>query len=177
MASLEDLIPDVMVEVEGPPRALVMRELVASVRTFCDDTQVWREELLISPIENVTEYTLPLPSHSDLSAVISDVDADAVPPDRLIFDVAPTEALPLTVALKPAYNANLLPDVIASQYREAVVSGAVYRLLMMTGRPWANPELAVYHKGVVDDAISRARAREFRGYTNRSMRIDAVRFI
>ena len=172
---LDALIPDVLVEANECPRALILRELVGAARHFCQETHVWEEPVgTIYPIDGLLDYSLPLPTGASIVAVTSDLNADVIPPDTVRFAGVPADEIAVTAALQPAYGAGVLPDQVADQYREAIVSGALSRLMMMTGRPWANPQLVEYHSRIVSDAISRARARQFRGYTNRPMRINVA---
>ena len=162
---LDDLIPDVAIDVKDCPRALMIRELVAAARQFCVYTKVWEEDVgSITPVAGITEYQLDLPPGSDLVAVTGDLDAEVMPPDRVIFLESPQEIVPIRASLQPSYGATTLPDVIASQWREAVVSGAIARLLMMNGRPWADPQLSSYHRDISVGMARQAVSRKARIY-------------
>ena len=173
------LLPEVLPHVPGCSDPLAETAIRNSVIEFCQQSHAWQENLApIVPEADVKEYDLNLPTGAALVLVLDETEMEVdLAKKTVIFAEVPAGSITLRVALKPARAADSFPDHIGEQYGEAIVSGALAKLMMMTGKPWANPQLAEYHGRIVSDAISRARAREFRGYTNRSMRIDAVRFI
>lgn len=74
-----------------------------------------------------------------------------------------------TVSLKR--SATRVEDVIFEDWLEGVASGALERLLMMPGVPWANPELGVMHREQAALAASEATILKFKGSTGQSLRV------
>lgn len=64
-----------------------------------------------------------------------------------------------TLALLPSQDATAIDDDIAEQYRETLLSGAKYRLLLMNGQDWSNPNLAAVYKRDFETAVGRASLR------------------
>lgn len=78
----------------------------------------------------------------------------------------PTDAaatgLKMRAALKPADDAIGLPRDMAVAYRDAIVCGAKYKLMLYPNAPWNNEKMAAVHMGKfqrgIDDAIMMAAA-------------------
>lgn len=71
------------------------------------------------------------------------------------------ETLKVLYTLKPTTSSTSIPDTIGLEHRETLVSGALFRLQMMAGSPWANGGAAqansmIYEKGVTS-AIRQAK--------------------
>ena len=88
--------------------------------------------------------------------------------EKLIVVPRPTAALAnaikAKVAVKPSRDATSIDDAIWEKYLEEIASGAKARLFAMKRKPWADGQLAAYHKGVFDEAISAARLAAFKGH-------------
>jgi len=72
---------------------------------------------------------------------------------------APDKAceLDLYVVLVPQRASRMIPDFISEEWRDAIVHGALGRLLMQSGKPWTNPEKALLHKREFALAVRDAR--------------------
>tara|TARA_R110002012_G_scaffold272981_1_gene458744 strand:- start:6235 stop:6912 length:678 start_codon:yes stop_codon:yes gene_type:complete len=72
--------------------------------------------------------------------------------DTLLFAPSPTKAEKLYVlySLKPTITATTIPSIIANEYMETIVHGALYRLQMMKGSPWTDIEAASLNKQLYD---------------------------
>lgn len=86
-------------------------------------------------------------TQTDRSAIILSPVPDATYPDSLV----------IYYALSPTRIATSLPDWIANEYWESIVSGALARLMTMPGRPWTNKEEGDHCRDLFDSAIARAR--------------------
>lgn len=65
-------------------------------------------------------------------------------------------ALQILGALVPLRTASGINAWVAEQYYEAICHGAKARLMAIPYKPWSNPNLAVWHAGEFDKAISSA---------------------
>lgn len=74
------------------------------------------------------------------------------------------DAIEAKVSVKPSRSATGIDDAIWEKYLEVIASGAKARLFAMSGKPWTNEKLAVYHKGMFDDGIDKARLAAFKGH-------------
>lgn len=66
--------------------------------------------------------------------------------------------LVLTIALKPSIASTSFPKWIASKYLYDIANGAAANLMLMSGKPWADPQNGAYRKSLFDQAISAANA-------------------
>lgn len=69
-----------------------------------------------------------------------------------------------------------IPDDIVEQYLDAIASGAKARLMIMPGVSWSNPQLAVAHKQLFDDAVVKARIDAHLSRVPGSPRVRPIRF-
>jgi len=57
--------------------------------------------------------------------------------------------------LKPKSDATEIDNWVFETYREGIASGAKYRLMAMSKKPWSS-DLAAMHKGVFDQCVNKA---------------------
>lgn len=76
---------------------------------------------------------------------------------KLLVGPPPSEKETLRVlfSLKPSPTSTSVPDEVGLEHRETLISGALFRLQMMAGSPWANGAAAqannqLYERGVSD---------------------------
>lgn len=88
--------------------------------------------------------------------------------EKLIVVPRPTEALTdaikAKVAVKPSRSATSIDDAIWEKYLKPIASGAKADLFAMKRKPWTDAQLAVFHKGLFDEAIDKARLAAFHGH-------------
>lgn len=101
-----------------------------------------------------------------------------------IFPYA-TGTLRMTVFLKPRHGtqygtdaANPLRDALAmvpafmlSQHAEALACGALGRLLSVPGKPWSDPQRAMYHRDMFDKACGTSFASNITGQQRAPLRV------
>lgn len=67
--------------------------------------------------------------------------------ETILLAPLPQDTLPLsltlTLALQPAQTSESFPAWIYNQYADTLINGAVARLMLMNGRPWADPATGV----------------------------------
>lgn len=141
--------------------------------TFCERTRLWRYEYdeditgqddLFAPsgatifeIETVRFNNEPLdkatPQHLDevLPTWRTDTGLANVPryitqlaPDTLRLVPQASGHINLYLTLKPAEDADTLPDFLAQKYRKAIADGALSHILMIPNQSFTNPDLAGY---------------------------------
>lgn len=79
-------------------------------------------------------------------------------PDAVVLSPTTVGSLRISLFLKPAVNANTLPDFFLSQYAQAIANGALARILMIPDQPFSEPQRAA----VFAAAFERAKAKNFR---------------
>lgn len=83
--------------------------------------------------------------------------------------------LTMTVALKPAYDATGIDGSIFNEYREAIVHGALSRLMLSPKKPYSNPSLATYHNQQFTVLTGQAGMRAARSYTRAPLKTAILR--
>lgn len=74
-----------------------------------------------------------------------------------IPETTDVQGMMVTFSLKPKHGANTLPDFIFSNWLQAIKQGALSDLLMMPGKEWANPPLAIELAREFRASLSKAR--------------------
>jgi len=107
--------------------------------------------------------------------LVQDDDAQML---RLYPTPANDEDDVLTVrgSLKPTSDAGTFPAWFFEDWRSALASGALSQLCAVPGKTWSNSELAVYHGGLFNQAVTKAVARLATGGTNKTLTARPVRF-
>jgi hypothetical protein len=88
-------------------------------------------------------------------------------------DVAGT--LSMEVALKPSPSAAGIDDSIFNEYREAIVHGALSRLMLSPKKPYSNPSLATYHQQQCTILTGQAGMRQARSHTRAPLQTAILR--
>lgn len=86
------------------------------------------------------------------------------------------DALDVRVTLKPASDAETLPEWFYEEWRSVLASGALAILCAVPAKAWSNSELAVYHRRLFHQGITKAVARQAAGGTNKILTARPVRF-
>lgn len=68
-------------------------------------------------------------------------------------------------ALKPTQEACELPFILTEDWRDAITSGAAYRLFAMPKQEWSNGALAMQNQREYSRSIARARLTKMQNYT------------
>lgn len=89
-----------------------------------------------------------------------------VPEAQFAVWPAPSTAIDLVVTaiLTPKESAVNVPQAPLQKYSNDFEAGALEYLLMLSGMPWSNPQLAVMHGKVFRAGISNGKAEVQRGY-------------
>lgn len=88
-------------------------------------------------------------------------------------DVAGT--LSLEVALKPSPTGTGIDDDIFNEYREAIIHGALARLMMSPKKPYSSPALAQFHDQKFTILSGQAGLRQARNYTRAPLQTSIMR--
>ena len=82
--------------------------------------------------------------------------------DTAVEDVPPEFVLVEAVEI-PHIGEERAPKAFLRRYGDAIVDGALFRLMSMTNRPWSDPEQARQHGIAYSNALSEARLRSANG--------------
>lgn len=184
---LKDCLPDAAPYLPGCPTPMILRHLSDAAREFCRETHIWEEEIPpVYPVEGVTRYQLDLPEEAEILSVKSATQGDESPELSInVFGVlklhqAPentTKPIEVEAILQPVLGAEGIAGRILGDYREGIVQGALYRLLLMPNADWSNPELATLCQRRFRESVVDARTRKARGNTDRPMRVRPQPFL
>lgn len=83
--------------------------------------------------------------------------------------------LTLRVALKPTRASTEIDDVIFEDYAETIAHGALYRLMMSSGKPYSNEKMAAVERGLFDQGVNVARSRMAHGHVRGSLSVQMRR--
>ena len=86
------------------------------------------------------------------------------------------DVIDVRVSLKPASDADTLPEWFYEEWRSVLASGALAILCAVPAKAWSNSELAVYHRRLFHQGITKAVARQAAGGTNKILTARPVRF-
>ena len=158
------LTPEVAAEIPNMPNPVIERHVALSVRALCSESPVWQETLPVTA-DGAT---------IDLDTIDTDGEVVRLMPrglsqggQQLPVFVRPTGAklgyyvmsrrhlrltqtpdsdtFLATVQLRPAADGQTVPADVLDDYRDAIVSGALYRAYRMVNEPWASPDAAQTH--------------------------------
>mgnify|MGYP001586202431 FL=1 len=182
VSDLFDLENDVALDVPGCLSPTIQRTLIRVCRDFLYKSKAWQENLaLIDVVAEQEDYTLKVP----YNAVIMNISGlkvrndnthefettdeypqayyTYVPENILRFvsasfapQIAVTEGMKVSVVLIPEFNAHNMPNWIIERYAEGFVAGAKAEIMMSPGKPYTNPQLAVYNKQIFYSYLTRA---------------------
>ncbi|WP_426106368.1 hypothetical protein [Massilia sp. TSP1-1-2] len=85
-------------------------------------------------------------------------------------------ALTVRAALAPKRTASTFPDSFADRNFQAIVSGALWKLLVVPGQAWSNAPLAAYHLGEFNAAVATAKVEMFHDRVQGNARVAPRRF-
>lgn len=191
-ASLYDLLAS---DLPGCPFPVMDTALRQAAIDFCSQSLAWKyQHPDITVVAATAAYPFAPPAESVVHAVTyaefegSEIDCHTGESGIQIYDwrnqtgtpqyvlggaaalqLVPTPdvsgTLKLEVALKPSSTATGVDDSIFNEYREAVVHGALGRLMLSPKKPYSNPSLAAYHQQQFTIMTGRAGMRQARNYT------------
>lgn len=202
-----DLFVYVLSEVPGCPEFTAERAIRDACIDFCARTDIYRAEvqtLIVSA--GITEYELDAPTGTEpnhvkgilragrplTASTYEDVITLIELSDRSYPQVyaqydnanlligpkpAERETLKVLYTLKPTQSSTSIPDTIGLEWREALVSGALFRLQMMSGQPWLNPNAANANAQIYERAVAKAIRQAKYGHSGSPLTVTPREFI
>lgn len=179
------LLPDVMPHLGGCPEPLALRELQKAANWLCHQFPVWRQSTSCSVSARMPELDIELPDGAVLVQLLGAHDEQGRPlgftsnaatvarsrgtrPEWIyptepgVFAVTPIsdtrQKLTISSQLAPDANADSLPDLLLQpDCRQALVCETLRSLMLMPGRAWSAPELAMQWQVQRDQSVNRAK--------------------
>tara|TARA_R100000951_G_C2648300_1_gene183384 strand:- start:2681 stop:3358 length:678 start_codon:yes stop_codon:yes gene_type:complete len=101
--------------------------------------------------------------------------------DQETILVAPTPdknySLYALYSLKPTATASTIPNIIANEYQELIIHGALYRLQMMKDSPWYDVQAADLNKRLYDKGEAQAVRKSKYGLVGAPLTIRYQEFV
>jgi hypothetical protein len=101
--------------------------------------------------------------------------------DNKEFYVAPipaaNDSFRVLYSLKPSSSATVIPDTIGLEYRELIVHGTLFRLQMMAGQPYSNPNFGSINRDLYEKEVGRTIRQAKYGFSGGSLTCKPRAFI
>lgn len=179
-----DMLRPVLVEAEACPEGIAEEDMRSAVIQWCTETRCLHISQTVSTvsgdqepaqIDMSAEFVVDIVSARidgrDVNVLASNdsatkdateaepvlVFADPNQPYVLPPPTAPRE-VELYMAVSPGPDAAEVPDVLWQRYREALVNGALARVLARRGKPWSDPNEAERRRQLFERAITSTAA-------------------
>lgn len=169
---LNELEAEVGVEVPGAALFAVRNAIRAAAREFFVESRAWRVDF--GPVPLTPHVTPEVPVGTFLvEATRVEID------DRELlsgqFATSASGGVQLDsrcrgyevageVAVAPSQSVDEIPDHLGNEFRDALVVGALSRLMRIPQAEWSNPQMAVYYQGEFEEAKVRAATRAENGF-------------
>lgn len=190
---LDTWLRDLLARTPGVVRQVAKRETLLAIREFYEQSYAWRVVIgPKTVVANKARYTLsPYDAYANVVAVLSaefnEVGMTALPrrpagrepdgtapwayftesPDILRLWPTPTveyaEALTIYVALTPKITVTHVPRIAATRHYDAILDGALGRIMSQPAKPYSNQVLGQYHLNRFRAAIGKYKAAAIQG--------------
>lgn len=191
MRPLADFLPLVLPHAAACPDPVAEAEVLNAAIVFCQRTRCWRildDHILPEGWDGDIAFSLPgharlheiekawFNSHELDRAAYADVITTTgdgrqdIQFTSLRDTLAGAGHLRLSLFLKPAAAATQLPDMLFEDYRAILAAGALGALLLIPGKAWTNPQMALAFKAEFERGCDRHFAENMRGRMRRPVR-------
>lgn len=183
---LSDYVRDIEPQAGGAPEPVIVRTLEQAARDFCRRSGIWRQDLdPVSLTADEAQYDFDAPFGADVEFIVhayygesalsrtglnvllaasrsgatgapTHIAAETGQQFRLYPtpDSSATKTVTVHAALVPTREE--VPDWLA-RYRDALVYGALWRLMEAPGQPWSNVQAAQYYDQAFRQEAARAK--------------------
>jgi hypothetical protein len=191
MIDLDVFLPRILPYAPGCAEPTAFASIIKAAQTFCERTRLWRDrdQFNVTPSScNVVcapngaelfEIESARFNGSDLEPIaLADLDAKhptwrqmsagaarwitQTEPGSVLLVPTTTGTLELSTLLRPADNAEQLPDLF-SQYTQVIADGALGDILMLPAQSFSNPDLAQFYSMRFDNRINELFNRTIKG--------------
>lgn len=202
MTELDVFIPNILPYAPGCAEPTAFASLIKAAQAFCERTRLWRDEdtFTVTPtscnvvcapegadlfeIENALLDGNPLEpiALADLDKKYPrwrDMDTGQgqwitqIEPGSVLVVPKCTGTLKLATFLRPAEEADELPDFLPKLYRQCIADGALADILMLPGQPFTDPSRAQYYALRFEAKLSELTNRTLKGQQRAPTRVRA----
>ena len=187
MRDLLDFLPHVLPHAMACPDPVAVKYLREAAQEFCARTRIWREtdEFPTLPDE---EEVLCVPPYAALheideawfdtgrlepkrfDEVFGRDEGDGQPryitqagPDRVKIVPHAVGTMRVSMFLKPAEGADVVPDMLFDHHARTIGWGALREVLMLPNQPFSDPQKALMFGARFDQAVNRHFAANLTG--------------
>ena len=180
----DELVDEILPDAPGCPRMTVRDRVRDGARQFARESLVWDVEAERRTADSgETEFDLILPREGQFWTVTA-VEIDEKPvahewdrEERIVrLPRGRRGELVIRVALEPKDGQASLPQALA-EWSEAIKDYARYRLMVMPGQEWTQPEMGMAYRRQYDDRVNDARIRKARSHSTQPLRTAPQPFI
>lgn len=202
MIELDVFLPKIMPYAPGCPEPTALAAIITAAQTFCERTRLWRDrdQFNVTPAScnvmcapsgaNVFEIESARLNDRALDPIsLADLEfkhptwrqfsesegrwITQVEPDTVMVIPPATGTLELALILRPADDADQLPDFIGSLYRQCIADGALAEILMLPGQPFYAPDRAQYYAARFESKLGELTTRSIKGQQRAPIRTRA----
>ncbi len=146
------------------PRTLIKIELLRAGIAFCKDSWIWQVDAEKEVLTGNDSITLSTETGSEVTGCQLSIDGvgkneytrDGV--TVTLDDAVTTDTTFNTTSfLKPTRAASALPGILYNDWFEAIEAGAKANLMIMPGKPWSNPQLALVNRKIYLHGLGQAK--------------------
>lgn len=184
---LSELRGQVAIEVPGCARFQIDEALVLSAREFFQRSRAWREAIdpAVALVPGQQDYEVdapfgtrvvePVELHVDgnlLKTSLYEANKDSLVGGVIITLHTGIHGSELTgmLAVTLSETSEQLPDKLGREFGEALVQGALSRLLRMQRTQWSSPELSMAYWALYQSAMDQAALRAEQGFKHNHTR-------
>lgn len=205
MTELEYFLPKIMPYAPGCPDPAALAAIVKAAQDFCERTRIWRDEdcfqvtptscnVMCAPqdadvfeIEHATldgQKLEPISLH-DLSRIMPDWREREEGAGKWISQIErgtvlvvprTSGTLRLSTILKPANDAEQLPDFIAKDHLHTIADGALAEILMTPNQPFSAPDRAQFYSMRFENRLQGLSTTSIKGQQRARLRSQAQWF-
>lgn len=176
--NLAALAENIVYRVPGCTDLMVRKTIAETYRDFCKRTCVIRTRRRIDLVHGENDYRL-VSSPGCIVDCVADVHVggrkvefdgyafcggDTIHlEDRLLPPEGESAYMEVTCVEVPRIGSEQAPRLFIERYGDAIVSGALYRLMSMSGRAWSDPQQAAIEARLYENALTEHRTRYHSG--------------
>lgn len=194
-----------MPDLPGCPAAAADSALRQSSIAFCEESLAWQtEHQPVFVIADIAEYAFSPPQGAIVHAITGAVlDGEEIglfvgeknstirnwrrqtgKPRYVLGGLSSLTLVPapdingllaMIVALKPSATSTGIEDTLFNEYREAIIHGAMARLMLSPKKPYTDIQLAAYHRQQFIIKTAAAGVRVARSYARVPLRTEILR--
>jgi|GEM_PF-1086491 len=178
--ALDDIVQELLPETQNIPEADVKTALILALRSFCDCSQIWREECECVVVSATGTAEVSLPPHAEAiycqyirldgmkgiirNPALLDVNGSVDVSNEYSSSRGQVTRGKAMMILQPAYSADVIDSVMYRRWQQGIKAGAIFNLRSMYGREWYEPNVAAFNMQEFQRAIGAASREAMNKY-------------